>query len=109
MSVFTIAEIGINHNGDIEIAKKLIRQAKRCGFDAVKFQKRTIEEVYSKEEFKDSQEFLKKELKKIISTVQDKLIKHDDNNEITFKKNKLKSIVELYAESGKWDYWSIED
>lgn len=50
MSVFTIAEIGINHNGDIEIAKKLIRQAKRCGFDAVKFQKRTIEEVYSKEE-----------------------------------------------------------
>ena len=64
---------------------------------------------YSKEEFKDSQEFLKKELKKIISTIQDKLIKHNDNNEITFKKNKLKSIVELYAESGKWDYWSIED
>ena len=64
---------------------------------------------YTKEEFKDSQEFLKKELKKIISTVQDKLIKHNDNNEITFKKNKLKSIVELYAESGKWDYWSIED
>ena len=64
---------------------------------------------YSKEEFKDSQEFLKKELKKIISTVQDKLIKHNDNNEITFKKNKFKSIIELYAESGKWDYWSIED
>ena len=64
---------------------------------------------YSKEEFNDSQDFLKKELKKIISTVQDKLIKHNDNNEITFKKNKLKSIVELYAESGKWDYWSIED
>jgi len=64
---------------------------------------------YSKEEFKDSQEFLKKELKKIISKVQDKLIKHNDNNEITFKKNKLKSIVELYTESGKWDYWSIKD
>ena len=64
---------------------------------------------YSKEEFKDSQEFLKKELKKIIYTVQDKLIKHNDNNEITFKKNKLKNIIELYAESGKWDYWSIED
>jgi len=64
---------------------------------------------YSKEEFNDSQDFLKKELKKIISTVQDKLIKHNDNNEITFKKNKLKSIIELYAESGKWDYWSIED
>ena len=64
---------------------------------------------YSKDEFEDSQEFLKKELKKIISTVQDKLIKHNVNNEITFKKNKLKNIVELYAESGKWDYWSIED
>ena len=64
---------------------------------------------YSKEELNDSQDFLKKELKKIISTVQDKLIKHNDNNEITFKKNKLKSIIELYAESGKWDYWSIED
>ena len=64
---------------------------------------------YTKDEFEDSQEFLKKELKKIISTVQDKLIKHNDNNEITFKKNKLKNIVELYTESGKWDYWSIED
>ena len=62
---------------------------------------------YSNEEFKDSQDFLKKELKKIISTVQDKLIKHNDSNEISFKKNKLKNIVELYAESGKWDYWSI--
>ncbi len=64
---------------------------------------------YSKEELNDSQDFLKKELKKIISTVQDKLIKHNDNNEITFKKNKFKSIIDLYAESGKWDYWSIED
>ena len=41
--VFLIAEIGINHNGDIKIAKKLIDQAKRTGFDAVKFQKRTPE------------------------------------------------------------------
>ena len=64
---------------------------------------------YSNEEFIDSQDFLKKELKKIISTVQDKLIKHNDSNEISFKKNKLKNIVELYAESGKWDYWSIKD
>jgi hypothetical protein len=48
-------------------------------------------------------------LKKIISTVQEKLIKHSDSNEIIFKKNKLKNIVELYAESGKWDYWSIRD
>ena len=44
-----IAEIGINHNGDIEIAKKLIDVAKKCGCDAVKFQKRTIDIVYTKE------------------------------------------------------------
>jgi len=47
--IFITGEIGINHNGDIEIAKKLIDMAKQCGCDAVKFQKRTIEEVFSKE------------------------------------------------------------
>ena len=47
--VFIAAEIGINHNGDIEIAKKLIDLAVSTGCDAVKFQKRTIDKVYSKE------------------------------------------------------------
>ena len=47
--VFFTAEIGINHNGDLEIAKKLINVAVEAGCDAVKFQKRTIEKVYSKE------------------------------------------------------------
>ena len=47
--VFFTAEIGINHNGDLEIAKKLIDVAVEAGCDAVKFQKRTIEKVYSKE------------------------------------------------------------
>jgi N-acetylneuraminate synthase len=46
---FLIAEIGINHNGDLDIAKKLIDSAKETKFDSVKFQKRTIEKVYSKE------------------------------------------------------------
>ncbi len=50
MSVFFIAEIGINHNGSVEIAKKLIDWAAHCGCDAVKFQKRTIDLVYTKEE-----------------------------------------------------------
>ena len=36
---FLIAEIGINHNGDIDIAKKLILNAKNAGFDSVKFQR----------------------------------------------------------------------
>ena len=43
---YLIAEIGINHNGDINIAKELIKNAKECGFDSVKFQKRTIDIVY---------------------------------------------------------------
>ena len=46
--VFITAEIGINHNGDLNIAKKLIDVASEAGCDAVKFQKRTIEKVYSK-------------------------------------------------------------
>ena len=49
MKIFLIAEIGINHNGDIKIAKKLIDSASDAGFDAVKFQKRDIEKVYSKD------------------------------------------------------------
>jgi len=47
--VFVVAEIGINHNGDIKIAKKLIDIAVLAGCDAVKFQKRTIEKVYSED------------------------------------------------------------
>lgn len=50
---FLIAEIGINHNGDVDIAKKLIDMAIEADFDAVKFQKRDINLVYSKE-FLDS-------------------------------------------------------
>ena len=48
MSIFFVAEIGINHNGDVSVAKKLIDSAADFGFDAVKFQKREISEVYSK-------------------------------------------------------------
>src|SRR5262245_9400099 len=47
---FMVGEIGINHNGDVEIAKKLIDHAAAYRFDAVKFQKRTVELVYSKAE-----------------------------------------------------------
>ena len=47
---FIIAEIGVNHNGDIEIARNLIDGALFAGANAVKFQKRTVEKVYSKEE-----------------------------------------------------------
>lgn len=50
MSVFVIAEIGINHNGSRDITEKLIDAAVEAGCDAVKFQKRTIEDVYTKED-----------------------------------------------------------
>lgn len=49
MGVFVIAEIGINHNGSLEIAKELITVAVGAGADAVKFQKRTIDLVYTQE------------------------------------------------------------
>lgn len=47
---FIIAEIGINHNGSVDLAKKMIDIAITTGCDAVKFQKRTIDIVYSQEE-----------------------------------------------------------
>jgi N-acetylneuraminate synthase len=52
-SIFITAEIGINHNGDMSICKQLIDVAKEAGCDAVKFQKRDIDQVYTKE-FLDS-------------------------------------------------------
>jgi N-acetylneuraminate synthase len=48
---FIIAEIGINHNGDMKIAKKLINMARKTGCDAVKFQKRTLEKCIPKNEW----------------------------------------------------------
>jgi N-acetylneuraminate synthase len=47
---YVIAEIGINHNGSVDIAKQLIDAAVGCGCDAVKFQKRTVDVVYTAEE-----------------------------------------------------------
>ena len=46
---FIVAEIGINHNGSLDIVKKLIDIAVSSGCDAVKFQKRTVEKIYAKE------------------------------------------------------------
>ena len=54
--IFFIAEIGINHNGDLEIAKKLIDLAKDTGFNAVKFQKRDIDVVYSEDQLNSLRE-----------------------------------------------------
>lgn len=56
MRVFVVAEIGINHNGDINIAKQLIDGAVMAGCDAVKFQKRTIELVYTTDQLRAPRE-----------------------------------------------------
>ena len=53
MSIFIVAEIGINHNGDMSICKELIDVAVNSGCDAVKFQKRDLDKVYT-QEFLDS-------------------------------------------------------
>lgn len=53
---FITAEIGINHNGDLKLTKKLISAAAASGCDAVKFQKRTIEVVYTPEELAQPRE-----------------------------------------------------
>ena len=49
MPIFIVAEIGINHNGDMNICKELIDLAVESGCDAVKFQKRSIDKVYTQE------------------------------------------------------------
>ena len=88
---YLIAEIGINHNGDLKIAKKLIKNAKDTGFDAVKFQKRDIYKVYSKE---------------ILNTPtepgEDELVFEDDPravNEIEYGKVVKKSVGYVHSES----------
>ena len=50
MSIYIISEIGINHNGDIELAKRMILESKKCGANAVKFQKRDLNIVYTSQQ-----------------------------------------------------------
>jgi N-acetylneuraminate synthase len=55
-SCYIIAEIGINHNGDIDLARRLISVAVAAGCDAVKFQKRTVDVVYTADELSKPRE-----------------------------------------------------
>lgn len=64
---FIIAEIGINHNGDVALAKKLIDLAVSAGSDAVKFQKRTVDVVYTKEALDTKREVPREILEKAIA------------------------------------------
>jgi N-acetylneuraminate synthase len=56
MSIYIVAEIGINHNGDMSICKKLIDIALEVGCDAVKFQKRDLDSVYTQEFLESNRE-----------------------------------------------------
>ena len=54
---YIIAEIGFNHNGDVELARKMIHAAAGCGVDAVKFQSWTPESLISEEEYNRNQSY----------------------------------------------------
>ena len=55
-SPYIIAEIGINHNGFLKLAKKMIYESKKAGADAVKFQKRDLDSVYTQEFLESNRE-----------------------------------------------------
>ena len=65
---YVIAEIGINHNGSLDLAKILIDIAVECGCDAVKFQKRDVDTVYTQEEL----------LKELVTHVKKKMERTDN-------------------------------
>ncbi len=100
---YIIAEIGINHNGDIEIAKKLIDAAVKSGANAVKFQKRNLKSIYQKEILEDP-----------TLDSQGTEILLDVLNEIEFKEEEFKIIFD-YCQKQKitflctpWDIPSVD-
>ena len=69
----------------------------------------TLGQYYRKDEFDNSTDFLKSELKKILSSIQNKILSISTDRKIIMKKKKLENIIKLYEESGNWDYWSIDN
>ena len=99
---FIIAEIGINHNGSVELAKKMIDIAVTTGCDAVKFQKRTVDVVYTPEE-------LAKERKSVFGNTNGDL-----KRGLEFGKKEYKEIDAYCKEKGIlwfascWDEQSVD-
>ena len=99
---FIIAEIGINHNGSVDFAKKMIDIAVATGCDAVKFQKRTVDIVYTKEE-------LAKERKSVFGNTNGDL-----KRGLEFGYNEYKEIDDYCKEKGIiwfascWDEKSVD-
>lgn len=102
-NIFLIAEIGINHNGSLKLAKQLIDRAKIAGFDAVKFQKRTPEIVVP--------EFKKNELR---STPWGLITYLDYKKKIEFEKKEFDQIdkyckkKKIYWFASPWDEKSVK-
>ena len=69
----------------------------------------TLSQYYRKDEFDNSIYFLKSELKRILISIQNKIISISTDRKIIMKKKKLENIIKLYEESGNWDYWSIDN
>ena len=90
---YIIAEIGSNHNGDIELAKKMIISAKECGADAVKFQSWTPSSLVSKEEYEKNQKYddsSKKHFGSLKEMVKKYYLKEDQHFELKRFCNKIK-------------------
>lgn len=102
-NVYTIAEIGINHNGDMDICRKLINLSAACGFDAVKFQKRNPD-VCVPEDQKS----------KIRSTPWGEITYLDYKKQVEFEKEEYDEIDALCADidiawsASPWDIDSID-
>jgi len=102
MAIFKVAEIGINHNGDMSICKELIDISVDAGFDAVKFQKRDIDHVYT-------QEFLDSPRESVWGTTQ-----REQKNGLEFDANDYNEIDQYCKEKGiewfasAWDLNSQE-
>ena len=101
-STYMIAEIGINHNGDLEIAKQLIDEATKSGFDAVKFQKRTVKIVFTPEELARPRE-------SVFGSTNGDLkfgLEFDHSDFVEIDKHCKKSGIDWFA--SPWDYNSLE-
>jgi len=97
--VFIIGEIGTNHNGSVDIAKKIIDAAVNTGFDAVKFQKKSVEKIYTKE-------FLDSFLESPWGTTQREMRLHREFSENEFKQ------IDQYCKKRKIEWffssWDID-
>ena len=68
-----------------------------------------LAQYYQKDKLNDSIDSIKSELKKIITSIQRKIISINDENEIIIKVKKFEKIIKLYEESGNWEYWTIKN